>query len=196
MTASIRDQRVQREEEPPPRSPTPPVELEAFTTTEDEFGRFRIYQRRPKSEPANIPLLDPNGFAATGETFQPQKENIAAGLRMPAALLGGLSDAASFLSVFANATVALLIQWYYSGTQQKSIANTQDLIDNVILNENFKAEDLKGVNIAREMKKMDTFEASLEGQGWKRGDVEISVPCPKNVADRKPAQFKVEGLLY
>lgn len=96
-----------------------------------------------------------------------------------------------------NATVALLIQWFYSGTGQKSVADVQRLIDDVILHEDFKAEDLQGVNFSRELKKLDAFESSLEGQGWKRGSVKFSVPCPKEkVRESEAAEFEVEGLLY
>ncbi|KAF9641970.1 hypothetical protein BDM02DRAFT_3194162, partial [Thelephora ganbajun] len=37
----------------------------------------------------------------------------------------------------------------------------------------------------------------LEGQGWKKGSVKISVPCPKNkVVESKAVEFEIEGLLY
>ncbi|KAF9642545.1 hypothetical protein BDM02DRAFT_3193049, partial [Thelephora ganbajun] len=155
----------------PPSSPTPPIELERFRTEEDEFGRFRIYRRRPILELSNTPLPDYNDFAESGETHQVLLENVASGLRMPVVFITGLS---SLIGLFVNATVALLIQWFCSGTGQKSTADVQCLIDNIILHEDFKAEDLQGVNLARELKKLDTFESSLEGQGWKKGSVKIS----------------------
>ncbi|KAF9642728.1 hypothetical protein BDM02DRAFT_3192785 [Thelephora ganbajun] len=94
-------------------------------------------------------------------------------------------------------TIALLIQWFCSGTGQKSTADVQRLIDDVILHEDFKAEDLQGVNLAGELKKLNTFESSLEDQGWKKGNVKISVPCPKNkVVESKAVEFEIEGLLY
>ena len=179
----------------PPTSPAPPVELEKFRTEEDEFGRFRIYHRRPVSELSNTPPPDSNDFAGSGETHQAHPENIASGLRMPVALMAGLSD---LIGLFLNTTVALLIQWFCSGTGQKSTADVQRLIDEVILHEDFKAEDLEGVNLSRELKKLDTFEASLEDQGWKKGSVKISVPCPKNstVGESKAVEFEIEDLLY
>ena len=91
----------------------------------------------------------------------------------------------------------ILIHWFCSGTGQKSTADVQRLIDEVILHEDFKAEDLQGVKLAQELKKLDTFESSLEGQGWKRGSVKISVPCPKNkVPEDEAMEFEVDGLLY
>lgn len=177
----------------PPTSPTPPVELKTFRTQEDEFGHFRIYNRRPLSELSNTPPPDHNDFIRS-ETHQTPPEDLAAGLQMPVTFIAGLS---SLIGLFVNATVALLIQWFCSGTGQKSIADAQRLIDDVILHEDFRAEDLEGINLAGELKKLDTFESSLEDQGWKRGSVKISVPCPKEmVVESEAAEFEVEGLLY
>jgi len=178
----------------PPHSPTPPVELETFRTEEDEFGRFRIYHQRPAEELSNTPPPDHNDFAESGEIHQGRPENLASGLQMPVAFIAGLS---SLIGLFMNATVALLVQWFCSGTGQKSTADVQHLIDDVILHEDFKAEDLQGVSLARELKKLDTFESSLQDQGWKKGRVKISVPCPKEkVAESEAVEFEIEGLLY
>ena len=178
----------------PPHSPTPPVELEMFRTEEDDFGRFRIYHQRPTSELSNTPLPDHNDFPESGETCHGHPENIASGLRIPVTFVAGLS---SLIDLFMNATVALLIQWFCSGTGQKSTADVQRLIDEVILHEDFRAEDLQGVKLAQELKKLDTFESSLENQGWKKGSVKISVPCPKNkVPEDEAMEFEIEGLLY
>ena len=178
----------------PPSSPTPPVELEAFRTEEDEFGRFRIYNKRPASELSNTPLPDYNDFGESGEIHQAHPEDLASGLQMPVVLIAGLSD---LVGLFMNATIALLIQWFCSGTSQKSTADVQRLVDNVILHEDFKAEDLQGVNLTRELKKLDTFKSSLQDQGWKKGSVKISVPCPRDTAvESEAAEFEIEGLLY
>lgn len=178
----------------PPNSPTPPVELKTFRTEEDEFGRFRIYNQRPTSELPNVPPPDHNDFAEPGGTHQGCPENLASGLRMPVAFMAGLS---SLIGLFMNATVALLIQWFYSGTGQKSIADVQRLIDDVILHEDFRAEDLQGISLTRELKRLDAFESSLQDQGWRKGKVKISVPCPKDtVTESKAVEFEIEGLLY
>ena len=162
-------------------------------TQEDEFRRFRIYRKRPVSELMNVPPPDHNDFMEhQGDELCPR--NLASGLRLPVSLITGLSG---LVNLFLNTTVALLVQWFYSGTNQKSTADVQHLINEVILHEDFSADDLQGVNLARELKKLDTFEVSLDGQGWKRGSVKISVPCPKKkVAESEAAKFEIEGLLY
>ena len=205
---SFKTQKQQKEEEeaeaaarrenlpsPTPfRSPTPPIELKMTTTEEDEFGRFRIYHRRPESERANIPQPDHNDFADSGEVHQARTEDVASGLRMPVSIMSNLSR---LIGLFLNATVVLVVQWFCAGSSLKSIADIQHLIDDVILDENFSAEDLRGVNIASEIKKLDTFESSLEGNGWKQGSVKIRVPCPKEKVNESEAEeFEITGLLY
>ena len=188
------ERRQRRPSSTPPVSPAPPVELERFRTEADKFGRFRVYSRRPISELSNTPVPDHNEFIGSEETHQARADNLASGLRMPHTFIAGLS---SLMGVFMNATVALLIQWFCSGTGHKSTANVQRLIDDIILHEDFKAEDLQGVKLASELKKLDAFESSLEGQGWNKANVKISVPCPKEkVAESDAEEFEVEGLLY
>ena len=162
-------------------------------TQEDEFRCFWIYRKRPVSELTNVPPPDHNNFVEH-QGDEPCPRNLASGLWLLVSLITGLSG---LVNLFLNTTVALLVQWFYSRTNQKSTANVQRLIDEVILHEDFSTDDLQGVNLARELKKLDTFEASLDGQGWKRGSVKISVPCPKKkVAESEAAEFEIEGLLY
>ena len=158
----------------------------------DEFGRYRIYQKLPDHEPGNIPQPDHNDFA--GETHQGNSGDLASGLHMP---ITSLSDLPGLVGLFINATVALLVQWFYSGTSTKSLADVQHLINDVILHEDFQAEDLRGVNFSQEVKKLDTFESSLEGKGWTSDSVKIKVPCPGYKEDEAEAEeFEVPGVLH
>jgi hypothetical protein len=176
---------------PSPHSATP-VELQTIQTESDEFGRYRIYQRLPDHEPGNFPQPDHNDF--TAETHQGNPGDLASGLCMP---IASLSDLPGLVGLFINATVALLVQWFYSGTSTKSLTDVQHLIDDVILHEDFQAEDLQGVNFAKEVKKMDTFESSLEGKGWTSSSVKIKVPCPGYKQDEaKAKEFEVPGVLH
>jgi len=174
----------------PPPQPISPVELQTTTTETDEFGRYRIYQKRPDHEPRNIPQPDHNAFAT--EAHQGDTEDLASRLRMPS-----LSELPGLVGLFINSTIALLVQWFYSGSSTKSLADVQHLIDDVILHEDFKAEDLQGVNFATEVKKLDTFESSLEGKGWKESSVKIKVPCPGfEEGEGEAKEFEVKGVLH
>ena len=176
---------------PSPHSVTP-VELQTIQTESDEFGRYRIYRKHPDHEPGNLPQPDHNNF--TTEAHQGNAEDLASGLCMPTP---SLSELPGLLGLFLNSTIVLLVQWFYSGMTTKSLADVQNLIDNVILHEDFQAEDLQGVNFAREVKKLDTFESSFEGKGWKTSSVKIKVPHPGVKQDEAEAEeFEVTGVLH
>jgi hypothetical protein len=176
---------------PSPR-PVTPVELQTVQTESDEFGRYRIYRKRPDHEPGNIPQPDHNNF--TSETHQGNAEELASGLGLP---LPSLSELPALLGVFLNTTITLLVQWFYSASSTKSLADVQNLIDNDISHEDFRAEDLQGVDFAREVKKLDAFESSLEGKGWKESSVRIKVPCPGHQKDEaEAAEFEVPGVFH
>ncbi|KAF9642610.1 hypothetical protein BDM02DRAFT_3192952 [Thelephora ganbajun] len=161
----------------PPPHPITPVELQTIQTEEDEFGQYRP---------------DHNDF--TAETCQVNSKDLASGLHMPVLLLSKLPG---LVGLFLNATITLLIQWFYSGTLTKSLADVQHLIDDVIMHEDFRAEDLHGINFAQEVKKLDAFESSFEGKGWKESSVKIRVPCPGYECDETEAQeFEVQGVLH
>jgi len=119
----------------PPPHPATPVELQTIQT--DKFGQYRIYRKLPDHEPENFPQPDHNNF--TAETHQGNSEDLASGLRMP---ITSFSNLPGIVGSFFNATIALLVQWFYSGTSTKSLTDVQHLIDNVILHEDFQAEDL------------------------------------------------------
>ena len=176
----------------PPPHPATPINLQMIQTEEDEFGRYRVYQKRPDHEPGNLPQPEHNGFAA--ETHQGNAEDFASGLRMP---IPSLSELSGLVGLFLNTTIALLVQWFYSGSSTKSLADVQCLIDEVILHDDFEAKDLQGVNFAREVKKLDSFESSLEGKGWGESSVRIKVPCPGYKEDEADAEeFEVPGVLH
>ena len=178
---------------PTPPQETTPVGLEMTLTESDEFGRYRIYWKRPDHEPENLPQPDHNDFVT--EIHQGNSGDLAAGLSMP--VVNFLSDLPGLLGLFVNATIALLVQWFYSGTSTKSLTDVQKLIDEVILHEDFRAEDLQGINFSQEVKRLDTFESSLEGKGWNKSSVRIKVPCPGHRQDEAEAEeFEVEGVLH
>ncbi|KAJ7018066.1 hypothetical protein C8F04DRAFT_1330085, partial [Mycena alexandri] len=104
---------------------------------------------------------------------------------------------------FMNATVARLMTWFHLGSTQKSIAELDALVENVILKEDFKPADLKNFSTARENKRLDdsvptdTDGNASERDKWKTGSVKIKVPAPKVCTkEAEAAEFQVEGLIY
>ncbi|KAF9646989.1 hypothetical protein BDM02DRAFT_3188327 [Thelephora ganbajun] len=83
-----------------PPHPITPVKLQTIQTEEDEFGQYRVYQKRPDHEPGNFPQLDHNDFAA--ETHQANSKDLGSGLHM---LVLSLSELPGLVGLFLNATI-------------------------------------------------------------------------------------------
>jgi hypothetical protein len=49
---------------------------------------------------------------------------------------------------FFNATVCQLMNWFYSGSNQKSIAELDHLVKEVIVRDDFDVSDLEGFSVA------------------------------------------------
>ncbi|KAJ7017354.1 hypothetical protein C8F04DRAFT_1336893, partial [Mycena alexandri] len=104
---------------------------------------------------------------------------------------------------FMNATVARLMTWFHLGSTQKSIAELDALVENVILKEDFNPADLKNFSTARENRRLDdSVPTDIDGNAserdkWKTGSVKIKVPAPKVCTkEAEAAEFVVEGLIY
>jgi hypothetical protein len=69
------------------------------------------------------------------------------------------------------------VTWWYSSTT-KSQRDLQSLV-NVIEDPDFKKEELSGLNVAQELKKMDKLPSLVPGGDWKESVVKVSLPAPK-----------------
>ena len=79
---------------------------------------------------------------------------------------------------FANMSVYHLMQWFNSGSHQKSVGETERLAQEVICVDDFDARDLAGFNICSQSKKLDASEgqAPHSGDGWEESSVDIHLP--------------------
>jgi hypothetical protein len=93
-------------------------------------------------------------------------------------------------SPFLNASVFLLMSWFYNGSSVKSFADIDKLIHNVIRHEDFKASDLNATfSTACEAEWMDKDQITKPSvnsnenlpfrpeDGWNIGSMSIPVPC-------------------
>ncbi|KZT12253.1 uncharacterized protein LAESUDRAFT_603543, partial [Laetiporus sulphureus 93-53] len=82
---------------------------------------------------------------------------------------------------FKNGSIFHLLHWQYTGSNQKSEAEMQRLID-IITEPDFDANELKGVRIASEWKHVEAVTtADANGifkpaDGWKKASVKIPLP--------------------
>jgi hypothetical protein len=110
----------------------------------------------------------------------------------------------AFFHPFQNVTTYRLMSWFYDGSNVKSNAGVDKLVNDVILAEDWNREDLRGFRAARENQRLDDWEDDEDspftpGTGWIEAEVEIPVPCEKsryrNGADGAP-KYRVPGLFY
>jgi hypothetical protein len=142
------------------RTASPVIELPEPTPTSilktdhDEFGVYRVYTTYPSTNPDEIQDLeshcDAPGLATASETRE-KRWWTSFGWAEP-----GLSSLlkkgpAKFCAPFLNATVFRLMNWFYSGTSTKSVAELQSLVDDVLLAPDFDISDLRSFNARREL---------------------------------------------
>ncbi len=165
-----------------------------FKTDADEFGLYRVYTTYPSSTPDEIQdlesLCDAPGLATTSQTRK--NSRWWAGFGCNVADL----TRANIFAPFLNVTVFRLMNWFYSGSSTKSVAELQSLVDDVLLAEDFELHDLKGFNARRELRRLDE-EADLEGNSvhlesqhlWRESTVKIKLPAEKVFQKELDASF-------
>ncbi|KAF8223416.1 hypothetical protein L208DRAFT_1316897 [Tricholoma matsutake] len=93
-----------------------------------------------------------------------------------------------------------LMSWFYSGSNQKSVAELDHLIKEVILQEDFDVSDLKDFSAARELRRLDTMEdeAAFSGEaGWRESSVKIPLPVDKQKLKESTAlKFEIPGVWH
>ena len=99
------------------------------------------------------------------------------------------------------------MNWFYSGSSSKSIAELQSLVDDVILAPDFKISDLSDFNAKRELRRLDgEVETHLNNppstsfaneNGWKQSSVYIKLPCEKVLQKEDTASIlEVPGVYH
>ena len=97
--------------------------------------------------------------------------------------------------VHRNESVEMLMNWKDSGMSTKSDAEVNRLVNGVLLDPNFKLEDLQGFNVARENQRSDAAEKkSPFFDSFQTADINIEVPS--GTSGIPPGTFSVPGLVY
>jgi hypothetical protein len=141
----------------------------------NKFGIWRDYPSRPTYDPDSFLLLDE--------------------LATPAGPIQLPSDTQQKSSAipFVNESIKLLMRWMTNGNTQKSEREVNSLVNDVILNPNFRPEDLRGFEANREGRRIDeSIHQSELLSNFTEVAVDISVPS--GVRDQPPSTFKVPGL--
>lgn len=176
---------------PNTRSPSPiaePPQPNVIKTDRDEFGLYRLYMSYPPTNPDEMQDLE-SRCDAPGLVTVSRNGGKRWWTDFGYSMLDLPIQKDGFFVPFLNATVFRLMNWFYSGSSLKSIAELQSLVDNVILAPDFKISDLDGFNAKRELRRLDG-EAETNSNNspstpfantnrWKQSSVYIRLPCEK-----------------
>lgn len=164
---------------------------EYFRTGINELGILREYVfRRPSYDPdAHVLPEHLTNFGPPSAASPTANSNIPD------------SDSATPLPPwpFSNMSKYLLMNWYHTGSHQKSEAEITRLANDVICNPAFRPTELSGFNAHRENKALDENLANpglapFSTDGWREAAVEIEIPIP--IKNSPPQTFRVPGLHY
>ena len=144
-------------------------------TSTNSFGLLREYLFRPPFDP---------------DFFVPEDDLHRVGRADPVFI-----PLPSSSPVHRNESVEMLMNWKDSGTSTKSDAEVNRLVNGVLLDPNFKLEDLQGFNVARENQRSYAAEKkSTFFDSFQTADIKIEVPS--GVCGIPPGTFSVPGLVY
>jgi hypothetical protein len=182
---------------PLPVSPTPePAPIQkVYVTAPDEFGLFRIYHGR-------APIHDPDQQFSLDAVCESSTFDIPSQEEHPWWSGMGTNSAAKpenpFIP-FPNASTYRMIDWHYSSSEVKSIADLDRLAKDVISAPDFNPADVQNFNAGAELKRMDNFldePGFSEADGWNEVSVKIRLPADhvKNASEDVAPVFEVPGV--
>ena len=166
---------LEEEDEQPALPPLRLIVPNRLRTATNSFGLLREYLYRPSFDPDSfVPEVDLHRVRGTDPVFV-------------------LPPSPS--PVHRNESVEMLMNWKDSGTSTKSDAEVNRLVNDVLLDPDFKLEDLQGFNVARENQRGDAVEKkSPFSDSFQMADIDIQVPS--GTSGIPPGTFSVPGLVY
>ncbi|KAA1477323.1 hypothetical protein DENSPDRAFT_854291 [Dentipellis sp. KUC8613] len=187
-------------EPPAPLPPRPPVAAAADAvpfeittrTAANTFGIMRQYTTIPRNDPEEITSLEDLNDAPSEDTstLPPMAPPIPAQRYGP----------------YANATIARLMKWQYTGSASKSVGELDRLVKDVIQASDFNVEDLPpDFSAKRETDRLDQYKPGATSElqatdlpdGWRCSSVSIPVPDGKKHGSENDApRFVVDGLYH
>ncbi|KAG1852171.1 hypothetical protein F4604DRAFT_1933740 [Suillus subluteus] len=112
----------------------------------------------------------------------------------------------NYFTPFLNITMFLLMCWFYSGSNMKSLAELDHLINEVILVKEFDRADLHSFCAAKEVEHLDNYHGDPDNicssfstsDGWQEMSMKICVPADGVTHEslEDTPEFSVPGLFY
>jgi hypothetical protein len=154
-------------------------------TEPNAHGLYKVFPNRPTHDPEDSISLD--DLCRSSDLLTEKTESVQA--------------VSSPWFPFLNATAARLMTWFHLGSNLKSIADLDSLVNDVLLHPDFDSKHLEGFSAARENKRLDdAAEDTLPGApptGWKTASVKLKLPAHKNcIPEADAPEFEVSGIMY
>ncbi|KAF9455696.1 hypothetical protein BDZ94DRAFT_1277580, partial [Collybia nuda] len=184
-------------------SPSPPPETpEAAPTTietePNEFGLYRVYMTFPTNDPDETldldDVCDAPGLAVSQDSSACRTWWSGFGSEVQ-------DTKEKYFAPFLNTTVFRLMNWFYNGSNMKSLAELDSLVQGVLLAEDFDKKHLEGFSAARELGRLNKYmdNPGLHPEdGWKESTVRLRLPAEKvrHRSEHDAPEFEVTGVYH
>jgi hypothetical protein len=143
-----------------------------FSTHSNNLGIWKEYLFHP--------LYNPDAFMSAEDLYRPHTSTIIAQQVQK-------DDSEDLeISVYTNKSAGLVVNWQNTGSSVKSNIEINRLVHKVILHPEFRLDDLKTFNVARENQKVDMADANSPLlQSFQHTEIQISIPLgSKDISPR------------
>jgi len=151
-----------------------------FCTRPNNFGIWKEYLYRPS--------YDPDAYVSAEDLYRPHTSTIISEQVQE-------DSEVSQMSVYTNKTAELVVDWQNTGSSSKSNNEINRLVHKVILHTEFRIDQLKTFNAARENQKADLADTkSPLLQTFQHANIHISIPSGNK--DITPCLVSIPGLYF
>ena len=187
----------------------PPQPSTCYDTPTNAFGVFRRYRHKPQAEP-NRGLPPDNVAVAPSHLQERASRGIAHALRPWGATVAtwwdsvkaNTANARGACAPFFTYSALKLMWWQHTGSKMKSDAEIDRLVNEVLDDEKFSKDELKGFRAARAKQRLDDYsqspneEFSPQGDGWRSSSVTLALPQSGVAYDSDKAipKYRVRGI--
>ena len=154
----------------------------------NSFGLYRVYSQAPTIDPEEKnDLYDVCDAPGISLPQSPARQSVLSYIHE------------NYFAPFISTTHYCLLSWFYNGNETKSAKDLDDLVQKVLLADDFDREDFC---TARELKWLDEHmnrPSHLSAEdGWIAGSVKIRLPCTsiKFKLEEDVPEFSIEPVYY
>jgi hypothetical protein len=192
---------VTTEVDPPTENVQYTPNLPPYKTDRNSYGVYRVYDGGPPSyTPDELHTLHHVSDSPNFNSDSLRSDAYPWWSRLGSTISTATKNT---FAPFLNATTFHLMNWFHSGSNQKSLAELDRLVNDVILAPDFKADDLHGFRATREADRLNDWENKPDSplrakDGWVETSVKIAVPADgvKHSSEANAPQYAVPGVFY